>query len=178
MPDFMFDSLDGISSALPSRFQLLWTKFCCKFTRYFIPALTSHLLHLRIFLKIWFSCNRISLLALINTLSQKRNNLGLCSCLTLGSLTCLALPAWLNTIPSFLFCSHLCPSLFDNPDRHARWVTSGLSFTCLFRLHPSIREGSRSARCLHLTQWHLFDRFVASHPVCLRRSILFLMPFM
>lgn len=101
----LIDSLAGISPALLSGFQISCTKFCCRFTRYLIPALTSHLLHLRIFLEISFSCNRISLLALINTLPLQQNNLCLCFCLTLGSLTCLGLPAWLTVTQSLLFCS-------------------------------------------------------------------------
>lgn len=97
-----------------------------------------------------FRCSLISFPILIKAPSQK-GTICLCLCLTLGSVTCLALPAWLNTVPSFLFCSHLCPLLFDNPDRHARWVmrTCPSLFLCqLTSLHPSVREGSRCAHFL------------------------------
>lgn len=46
----------------------------------------------------------ISVLSL-KAMSQKAT---ICLCLTIGSLTSLALPARLNTVHSFLFCSHLC----------------------------------------------------------------------
>lgn len=86
----------------------------------------------------------------------------LCLCLTLGSVTCLALTAWLNTLPSFLFCCHLYPLLFDPSDRHARWVKTQSSFTCLCHLASlcvSISEPHGRAHYLHLIQWHLLVHF-------------------
>lgn len=104
----------------------------------------------------------------IRALSHK-GTICLCLSLTLGSFTCLALPAWLNTVPSFLFCSHLCPLLFDNPDRHARWVTLlVLHFTSH---HPSIMEESTCPLLLHLMQCCLFVHFVSFWFLYQRRFI-------
>lgn len=90
---------------------------------------------------------------------HKKRTICLCLCLTLGSLTCLALPAWLNTVPSFLFCSHLCPLLFDNPDRHARWVTRTCPSLVCVSSHLSIRPSERGVDVLTF--------FLTSSDICL-----------
>lgn len=130
--------------------------------------------------KIDFHALWISFLAHQHTVAQTKQSW--CLLLTLGSATCLALPAWLNTVPSFffLFCSHLCPSLFDNPDRHARWVTSRMcpSRVRFFGSHRSIRLSERGADVLASSissSGICLYPFVASRLVCLRQRIL---PFM
>lgn len=77
----------------------------------------------------------------------------------------------------FLFCSYVCPLLFDNPDRHARWVLQPRASTCVLAhispIRMSQKEPAQLTACLTST-FMCLPMFISFHShLCISLGIFF-----